>query len=316
MSNILYVSCHSVLEYDEIKILKELGHHIFSCGSYIEPLKPTENLRESIELYQNKDWLNIFHKTNCKMLPNGMWVFSREFLNIFDTVIFMHSYQSLLNSIRMLSGKKIYWRTIGQSNSLIEKSVSKIKNDIKIIRYSPYEENIPGYCGSDHLVRFYKNKNDYKPRNKEVDKICIFYNSFNQRINHFNYYHYQSNIAKIPHDIFGRNNVEGNFLGEKSYMEQVDIYSKYAASYVINTSPAQYTLSFIESLAAEIPLIIDPSDSNLDERFSILENNKIFYNTSFNDESVSKEKVEIQNRVFKNNFDKNLIKKNWNNILY
>ena len=120
---------------------------------------------------------------------------------------------------------------------------------------------------------------------------------------------------QIPHDIFGRNVIVDNFYGEKTQEEQVDILSKYASAYVINSNPAQYTLSFIESLAAGIPIIIDPSNDMLDERLSLLENNRIFYNTEISNESILSEKIEIQNRVFYKNFDKKLIKKEWNKVL-
>lgn len=315
MSNILYVSCHSVLENDELKIFKELGHQVFSCGSYINPLAPSENIRNPMELVQKKEWIDIFHKTKCKALPNGMWVFSKEFIREFDTIIFMHSYQSMINSIKMLTGKKIYWRSIGQSNTVIEKSISRIRSDIKIIRYSPMESLIPGYCGEDDIIRFYKNKLDYKKNNPVIDKIIIFYNSFLHRKNHFNFHYYNWHIKDLPHDIYGGNTVGGNFMGQVSFSEQIELLSKYKSSYVINTYPAQYTLSFIENLAAEIPIIIDKDQNHQDERFSLLESNDIFYNFDYMNEELNNKKIEIQNRVFEKYFNKLLIKKHWNKIL-
>lgn len=315
MSNILYVSCHSVLEYDEIKILKELGHQVFSCGAYITPQNPQEKLRDPVKLIQNKDWINIYNQTKCRNLGNGFWFFSKEFLDIFDTVIFMHSYQGLINSMKMFSGKKVFWRTIGQSNTAIEKSIAKIKNDIKIIRYSERESLIPGYCGQDYLIRFYKDKNDFQKWEKQVDKICVFYNAFHARSKHFNLFNYEKYISKLPHEIFGRNNVEKNFMGEKTYDEQRKILSSYASNYVINTNPASYTLSFIEAMAAGCPMIIDrPSENNLDERMDLLNGDQIFYNTDISDESILMEKIRLQNICFDKFFSKDIIKKQWNKI--
>lgn len=316
MSNILYISCHSVLEYDEIKIFKELGHQVFSCGAYITPLSPQEQLRDPVNLVQNKDWLDVFNRTKCRNLGNGFWFFSKEFLDIFDTVIFMHSYQGLINSMKMLSGKRIFWRTIGQSNTSIEKSISKIKNDIKIIRYSEKEKIIPGFCGQDYLIRFYKDRKDFGTWNREVEKICIFYNAFHARSKHFNINNYERYISKLPHDIFGRNNIEKNFMGEKTYEEQRKILSTYASNYVINTNPASYTLSFIEAMAAGCPMILDRSFENqLDERMDLLDGNQIFYNTEIKDESILAEKIKLQNICFDKFFSKDLIKRQWNKIL-
>lgn len=315
MSNILYVSCHSILEWDELRIFKELGHQIFSCGAYINPILPSENLRDSINLIQKKEWINLFHSTKCRSLPNGQWIFSKEFLREFDTVIFMHSYQSLINSIKLLGNKRVFWRSIGQSNNIIEKSISRIRSDIKIIRYSPMEESIPGFCGVDHLVRFYKSKKDYLQRSPENKKISIFYNAFLERKNHFNIHYYNWHIKDLEHDIFGRNNVGGNFKGSVSFGEQKKILSSYGSSYIINTYPAQYTLSFVEALAANIPIIIDKDQSHNDERFNLLESNNIFYEFKQDDESILDEKISIQERVFNKFFDKKIIKKEWNKII-
>ena len=32
---ILYLSCHSILEYDEVKLLTGMGHYVFSPGAYV-----------------------------------------------------------------------------------------------------------------------------------------------------------------------------------------------------------------------------------------------------------------------------------------
>jgi len=60
---ILYLSCHSVLEFDEVKLFHELGHEVFSPGSYVEPLNPGDPMRpgipgliydpEIVEMWQN-----------------------------------------------------------------------------------------------------------------------------------------------------------------------------------------------------------------------------------------------------------------------
>jgi len=38
---ILYLSCHAVLEYDELRILNDLGYDVTSVGGYINPKSPT-----------------------------------------------------------------------------------------------------------------------------------------------------------------------------------------------------------------------------------------------------------------------------------
>ena len=46
--NILYVGSHSILEYDEVRLLSDLGHDIFSIGSYTDPANPSDDKRPAI----------------------------------------------------------------------------------------------------------------------------------------------------------------------------------------------------------------------------------------------------------------------------
>ena len=38
---ILYLSCHEVLEFDEISMLSDIGVQVFSIGAYLDPARPT-----------------------------------------------------------------------------------------------------------------------------------------------------------------------------------------------------------------------------------------------------------------------------------
>ena len=65
MADILYISCHGVLEYDELRLLSSLGHRIFSCGSYFNPESPGEVIRPALRLHQDPEWREVFYKTGC-----------------------------------------------------------------------------------------------------------------------------------------------------------------------------------------------------------------------------------------------------------
>jgi len=64
MSKILYLSCHEILEFDEVSLLHELGHEVFSPGAYVEPAnRGDQNLRPSIPgLKYDPDILEQFHR--------------------------------------------------------------------------------------------------------------------------------------------------------------------------------------------------------------------------------------------------------------
>jgi len=48
--NILYVSCHSILEHDEIKLFSELGADVFSHGAYRNPQQVDDPKRPVLDI--------------------------------------------------------------------------------------------------------------------------------------------------------------------------------------------------------------------------------------------------------------------------
>jgi hypothetical protein len=180
MADILYISCHSVLEYDELRLLTSLGHRVFSCGSYFNPDSPGESIRPPLRLHQDPNWKEIFNKTGCGGNPLKL---SKEFIEKFDYIIAMHGHDFVLNNIKNISKKTtVFWRGIGQSNYLIESKLKILKKSgIKIIRYSPMEDRTKSFAGQDYLIRFYKKESDFKTSEKKQDDGFLCYNGILQR---------------------------------------------------------------------------------------------------------------------------------------
>jgi hypothetical protein len=75
----------------------------------------------------------------------------------------MHIPEWIIDNWELFRGKRVIWRTIGQSTSTHEAKLLPYRNQgLQIVRYSPRETNINGYIGQDAMIRFYKDPDEYK----------------------------------------------------------------------------------------------------------------------------------------------------------
>ena len=267
MADILYISCHSVLEYDELRLFSSLGHRIFSCGSYFYPEKPGENIRPPLKLHQDPEWHDIFLKSKCKINPLFL---SKEFLSKFDYIIAMHGHNFIIENLDNFSNRnKIYWRGIGQSNYIIESKLKSLKSrGVKLIRYSPLEEVTQNFAGTDFLIRFYKKESEFKSNQDKINNGFLCYNGILQRKEHNDWNICSEFILKNNFKIFGASNEQLNnnsiFLSPE---EQINLYKTYSKIFCLSSFPAPYTLGFIESIMSDAEIFICKHGAAWDERF-------------------------------------------------
>jgi hypothetical protein len=70
----------------------------------------------------------------------------------------------------------------------VEKSLKELREKgLLIVRYSPKEEKIPWYCGSDAMIRFYKDENEYAGWNGREAKVITVAQSMKDRESACNY---------------------------------------------------------------------------------------------------------------------------------
>jgi len=153
---IQYLSVHEVLEYDEVSLLTELGHEVFSNGAYLNPEGHPGLRRPAIQggkYFPEYEKLAKIHPRTC--LP-------KELIDPFDVIIVMHQPEIIIHNWKLFKDKKIIWRSIGQSVPHIENMLRRFqKEGLKIVRYSPKEQNIPHSMNQDALVRFYKDPEEF-----------------------------------------------------------------------------------------------------------------------------------------------------------
>jgi hypothetical protein len=247
-----YISDHSVLEYDEVQLLLDLGHEVFSNGAYLDPAGhvtlPRPGLRGAKTYPQ---YVELARSTARTDLP-------AELIDPFDVVIVMHSPNVIVQNWSKLRGKRVIWRSIGQSVPGIENRLAPCRDEgLQIVRYSPKEANIPGFIGSDAMIRFYKDEDEYKAWTGELPQVVSFAQSLKGRREFCHFEEVFGVIEAFNGKVYGPGNEDlGQFNGgQVPYEQQVAIMQQSRAMPYGGTWPAPYTLSFIEALMTGLPIV-------------------------------------------------------------
>ncbi len=266
---ILYLSCHSVLEYDEILLLDELGYYVFSPGAYVEPANPGgDSLRPGLSYlqYDPEDlrlWREISGDDDNQRKEN----ITASFVKRFDAVIVMHMPSWINCNWRNLSVRPVIWRTIGQSISSIEKSLAEQrKNGMLIVRYSPREQTIPDFIGGDATIRFYKDPKEFQGWRHGLFKVLTINQLLKQRCQACNYNLWERVTGTFDRTLIGLGN-DGivGWQGKATYEDVKEAMRNHSAYFYIGTHPASYTLNFIEAWMTGIPVVaIGPQYGNTD----------------------------------------------------
>lgn len=245
---LLYFSCHSILEYDELKLFEELGIDYFSLGAYVNPAAPGDGMRPALT-YKPDKWL-MEHAPDRDNIP-------QEFIDKFDTILIMHMPEWIEKNWHMFKGKRVIWRTIGQSVQQVEEEMSYYRDrGMEIVRYSPKERDIPKYAGEDALIRFYKDPEEYKDWIGSNPVVINFTQSLRQRGGPCGYNIIMNATEGFNRKIYGTGNEKLKDSGGKlTYDEQKKVLRDSRVYFFHGTAPASYTLSLIEAMMTGIPVV-------------------------------------------------------------
>ncbi len=257
---ILYLSCHSILEHDEVKLFHEMGHEVFSPGAYVCPENPGDpEMRPGISgLRYDPEILAEYHKLGVAYPgEDGKDHLTKEFVDNFDVVIVMHLPRWIQNNWDAIKHKHVIWRTIGQSVASTEESLAQYRpHGLKVIRYSPQEDFIPNYIGSDGLIRFYKDPSDYGNWNGNVLNVISFAQSMQQRGSACNYRFFEEVTRPFSRKLFGPGNEQPEFgMGKVPFDRLQEELRNNRVYFYTGTHPASYTLNFMEAWMTGIPVV-------------------------------------------------------------
>lgn len=246
--NILYLSCHAILEYDELRLFEELGIDYFSLGSYINPQKPVDQIRPGLQRQPDHELISI--APDRDNMP-------KEFIDRFDVIIVMHKHEWIVNNWEKMKHKRVIWRTIGQSTPKIESIMTEYKKQgIKIMRYSPRERLIENYAGEDAIVRFYKDENEFKDWNGQDTRPMTIAQNMKHRGQHCNYDAFAAIAKETGAVLYGTTNQDSEFNGGfLTYEEMKQKLRNHRCFIYTGTQPASYTLGFIEAMMTGIPIV-------------------------------------------------------------
>jgi len=257
---LLYLSCHEVLEYDEISLFNELGVQVFSPGAYVETRNRGDLcLRPDLPSlqYDPDDVAAWRHLCNTGGV-DGKDRLSKEFVDRFDAVMIMHIPNWVSENWDAMRHKRVIWRTIGQAMPHQELKMQLFRSQgLKIVRYSPREYGLEHFAGSDAMIRFYKDPDFYGGWTGERKTAINFTQAMPQRGSNCNYELFKAVAKMVPMELYGPGNEAAGELnkGRVPFDKQKEILQNSGAYFYTGTHPASYTLNFIEALMTGIPIV-------------------------------------------------------------
>lgn len=268
---ILYVSMHEVLEEEEILLLKELGHEVFTLG--FSSTEEGRIYRPNLFIHQNdptitKVW-DEMPKNPASFRP-GFYHYvklTKEFVNHFDVILVMHSPTFIETNWDVMKHKIVIWRTIGQSLDTTEAFMAPYRaQGMKIIRCTPKEREIPGFIGEDAMIRFYKDENEYGNWNGHRPQVITFSRIMKTADKYRHFTFFEETTRPFPRALYGVESEQvGSFgKGIVSYEQLKQELRDNRVYFYTGTWPASYTLNFIEAWMTGIPIVaIGPYLGNL-----------------------------------------------------
>lgn len=248
---LLYLSCHSIAEYDEVRLFKEIGIDVWSHGTYANPNNPGDKKRPAIKGKYDDHWVQMCNQYGKDDLP-------REMIAPFDVVLSHWMPRWIINNWQTMRDKVVILRTNGQSSEDDERRIEPYRRDgLKIVRYSPIEKHIPHYQGHDAIIRFYKDPNEWKDWNGHKKRVITVVQNMKRRAAFCNYDLFKAATLGFDRKLYGPDNEPSGKLwgGLLSYNNLKQVYRDNRVYFYTGTKPASYTLNFMEALMTGIPIV-------------------------------------------------------------
>lgn len=261
--NVVLMLAHSVEEYQQVKLMHSLGHQVFSIGAYIDPRSPGDDLRPALpEVPFQADLAAEVAKVPT-ITGDRLWAAKDRLpdaiIDWADVIICHHiEWRWLIGNWPRLrsAGKRVVWRTVGQSTHENEFRMARLREEgLQVVRYSPREANIPGYIGSDALIRFWVDGDELGGWTGHETIVANVTQAMADRNEWTGYQWWRTATSGLPAIPAGPKSEEIGGAGRLSYAGLID-YLRTARAYLYTgTFPASYTLGFLEALAVGIPVV-------------------------------------------------------------
>ena len=258
--NILYYSVHQILEDDECRLFQQLGHNVICLGANgkngsVQAFRPAiEFSPAEVALYDK------FAELGGKFVYGAditSTIIPSDFMDFIDVTVVIHDPHFITRFWDTICAKPVVWRTIGQGIDLIDAMLLPHRAaGLKIVRYSPMEQNFAGNIGQDALIRFGKSSQVYSGWVGDTAQVLTFANFFSHRYP-LDFADYCEIVSGLPAALGGGgNDGVANAIGTVSWDKQVELLQRSRAYLYASGGHIPYTLNFMEAWITGIPVVV------------------------------------------------------------
>ncbi len=268
---LLILSSHSILEYDDVRLFHSLGYDVFCPGGYSDPANPGESMRPALpEVPYHADLAALCHAQRVKHEGQpadfGIVDWAKADLHpdliAWADVIMVNCFPEawIGGQWDAIKHKRVIWRTIGQSNPLLEHEMSRFRRlGMEVVRYSPAErrafEPLGAWAGEDAMIRFAKFPSDYAPWIGDDRVVGNVTQNLDVRGDHCGLGFWQAATKGLPVKLAGLGSERMGGVGTLSYAGMADYLRHLRAFCYMGTQPASYTLALMEVMLAGVPIV-------------------------------------------------------------
>lgn len=275
--NVLLLTSHSIAEHDDLEMFSRLGisHDldVFSIGAYTNPAQPGDDKRPALPAAPRHPDLAAAtdaQRARCERdygTPgdNIDWAKARlapEVIDWADTIVVHHFPEQWIGgNWDALFGKRVIWRTCGQSDPRLEQSMARwTRRGLQVVRYSPREAEAftswGAFAGQDALIRFGKDPDVWAGWEGDLTTVGNITQHMRQRGDACGYAFWEEathGLSVAPAGP-GSDQLRGG-VGPLSY-EAMRAYLRSVRAYLYTgTRPASYTLGLIEAMMTGTPVV-------------------------------------------------------------
>lgn len=271
--NILLLTAHAIAEYDDLRMLTDLGYSVFSIGAYTDPSNPGDDARPALpDVESFPDLIGACERerrTYAKADPGWQeWAVDPAKAHLPDAVIewadviIAHHYLDrwILPQWSRIKHKRVVWRTCGQSDPDLEERMSYLRaKGLEVVRYSPREEiafrRMGSWAGIDALIRFGKYPEDYPAWTGVSGEVRNVTQNYAGRGRLVGFDFWKEATEGLPARYAGDRTEESGGLGRLSYPDLLTFIQEARVFLYTGTVPAPYTLALLEALMVGVPVL-------------------------------------------------------------